>query len=240
MKIAVIIPSRYGASRFPGKPLVLIKGKPLVQHTIDRVRRCKKIDFVAVATDDKRVYDAVKKQNSHVFMTPKTCKSGTDRVAFIASNFLKSYKIFINVQGDEPLIDPNLIDKLALTLEEDKKLECVTAAFKIDEEATIKSPNVAKVAIGRDGYAVYFSRSVIPYNRDNVKIKYYKHIGIYGYRRKFLLEFSKKEMSLLEKAECLEQLRALENGKKIKVIVAKHDSIGVDIPSDILKVEKYL
>jgi 3-deoxy-manno-octulosonate cytidylyltransferase (CMP-KDO synthetase) len=173
-------------------------------------------------------------------MTSKTCKSGTDRIAFTASKILKSYEIFINVQGDEPLIDPKLIDALASSLKKEKTLEYITAAFPVTEEEVIKNPNVVKVIFDKNGYALYFSRFAIPYNRDNAKIKYYKHMGIYGYKRKFLLEFSKSKMSVLEKAESLEQLRVLENGKKIKVIIAKHDSVGVDMPEDILKVEKYL
>ncbi|MDR1926167.1 MAG: 3-deoxy-manno-octulosonate cytidylyltransferase [Endomicrobium sp.] len=240
MKTAVIIPSRYESSRFPGKPLALINCKPLIQHTVERVKRCKKIDFIAVATDDKRIYNTVKKLGIDVFMTPKTCKSGTDRVAFTASKFLKNYDIFINVQGDEPLIDLNLIDELAVLLNKNKSVEYVTAAFSITEESVINNPNVVKVVFDKDGYALYFSRYAVPYNRNKSTVKYYKHIGIYGYRKNFLLEFSKSSVSSLEKAENLEQLRVLESGQKIKVVIAKHDSIGVDTPEDILKAEEYL
>lgn len=240
MKTAVIIPSRYNSSRFPGKPLELIKGKPLVQHTVERVKRCKEVDFIAVATDDKRIYDVVQKIGFNVFMTPDKCKSGTDRIAFTALRFLKNYDNFINVQVDEPLIDPKLVDELAVSLKKTKSLEYITVAFPIKEENAINNPNIVKVIFDKDGYALYFSRFAIPYNMDNSKIKYYKHMGIYGYKRNFLLEFSKNKMSSLEKAENLEQLRALENGKRIKIVVAKHDSVGIDMPSDILKVEKYL
>ncbi|GHT47937.1 3-deoxy-manno-octulosonate cytidylyltransferase [Endomicrobiia bacterium] len=240
MKTAVVIPSRYGSSRFPGKPLALIKGKPLIQHTVERVNHCKEVDFVAVATDDRRIYDTVKKLGFNVFMTSKTCRSGTDRIAFTALKFLKNYGIFINVQGDEPLIDPKLIDTLACSLKKEKSLEYITAAFPVTEKSVIKDPNVVKVIFDRNGCALYFSRFAIPYNRDNAKIKYYKHMGVYGYKRKFLLEFSKSKVSALEKAENLEQLRALENGKKIKVVITKHDSVGVDRPDDVLKVGKYI
>ncbi|GMO67038.1 MAG: 3-deoxy-manno-octulosonate cytidylyltransferase [Endomicrobiia bacterium] len=240
MKVAVIIPSRYGSRRFPGKPLILIKEKPLIQHTLEQVKKCKKVDFMAVVTDDERIYNVVKKLGFSVFMTPETCKSGTDRIAFAASKFLKSYDIFVNVQGDEPLIDTKLIDELAVLLKKDKSLEYVTAAFQIVEKEVIESPNNVKVVFDKYGYALYFSRFAIPYNRDNTNVRYYKHIGVYGYKKKFLLDFSKNSVSFLEKAENLEQLRALENGKKIKVIVAKCDSIGIDTPGDILKVEKYL
>ncbi|MDR1418106.1 MAG: 3-deoxy-manno-octulosonate cytidylyltransferase [Endomicrobium sp.] len=238
MKIAVIIPSRYGSSRFPGKPLALIKGKSLIQHTIERVKLCKEIDFIAVATDDKRIFNTVKSFGFNVFMTPKTCKTGTDRIAFLAKKELSKYNAFINVQGDEPLIDPNLVDEIAKSFKRDKALKYVTAAFKIKDKQSIDNPNVVKVVFDKERYALYFSRSPIPYNRDNIKTNYYKHIGIYGYKREFLLNFSKSKMSVLEKTENLEQLRALENGKKIKVVISKNDSIGIDMSEDILKVEE--
>jgi 3-deoxy-manno-octulosonate cytidylyltransferase (CMP-KDO synthetase) len=241
VKIAVIIPSRYDSSRFPGKPLALIKGKPLIQHTVERVRLCSEIDFVAVATDDKRIYNVVKKLGFNVFMTPKTCKSGTDRVAFTALKFLKNYEIFINVQGDEPFIDFNLIDKLAVLFRNYKSITCATAAFPINEEIVIKNPNTVKIVFDKRKYALYFSRFAIPYNRDNIiGVQYYKHVGIYGYNRKFLLEFYRNKTSFLERAENLEQLRILEYGKKIKIVITKYDSIGVDTSEDISRIEKYL
>jgi 3-deoxy-manno-octulosonate cytidylyltransferase (CMP-KDO synthetase) len=153
---------------------------------------------------------------------------------------LKDCGVFINVQGDEPLIDPHLIDNLAKELQKDAKLEYITAAYPIKQEEDVKNPNIVKVIFDKKGYAIYFSRSLIPYNRDNVKIKYYKHIGIYGYRRDFLLNFTVGKTSILERAESLEQLRAIENGHKIKVIVSKKDSIGVDCASDIEKVERLI
>jgi 3-deoxy-manno-octulosonate cytidylyltransferase (CMP-KDO synthetase) len=240
MKTAVIIPSRYDSVRFPGKPLALIKGKPLIERVLERVSRCRHVDFIAVATDDERIADAVKKTGYSVFMTPKACKSGTDRVAFTAKNFLSGYKIFINVQGDEPLTEPALVDWIAIELKNDKKLECVTAAYPIKKEEDVKNPNIVKVVCDKEGYALYFSRSLIPYNRDNSRVKYYKHLGIYGYKRDFLIEFSESSKAILEKAENLEQLRALENGKKIKVVKAGKDSVGVDVPSDILKIEELI
>jgi len=236
MKTAVVIPSRYGSTRFPGKPLALINGKPLIQRVLERVSLCKNIDAIAVATDDKRIYDAVKKMGYAVFMTPTACKSGTDRIAFAAKKYLKGYGVFINVQGDEPLIDPFLIDKLAQELRKDKKLEYITAAYPIKKSEDVKNPNIVKVIFDKKGYAVYFSRSIIPYNRDNQKVNYYKHLGIYGYKRDFLINFANSKTSMLEQAENLEQLRAIENGHKIKVIVSKKDSIGVDVPEDIEKV----
>ncbi|MCL2390922.1 MAG: 3-deoxy-manno-octulosonate cytidylyltransferase [Endomicrobia bacterium] len=240
MKTAVIIPSRYGSSRFPGKPLALIKGKPLILRVLERVGKCKNTDFFAVATDDRRIFEAVKKFGYNAFMTPKNCKSGTDRIAFVASKFLKNYGIFINVQGDEPLIDPALIDKLSSEMKKNKKLEFITAAYPLKKDEDIKNPNIVKVVFDKVGYALYFSRFPVPYNRDSAKIKYYKHMGIYGYKKDFLTDFTKSRPSVLEKAECLEQLRALENGKKIKVVIAKKDSAGVDTPHDVLRVERML
>jgi 3-deoxy-manno-octulosonate cytidylyltransferase (CMP-KDO synthetase) len=240
MKTAVIIPSRYGSSRFPGKSLVVIKGKPLIEHTVEQVKKCKKVDYIAVATDDKRIYDFVKSLKIDVFMTPKACKSGTDRIAFVASNFSKRFGFFINVQGDEPLIDPALIDELIKSLKKDNSVEYITAAFPIKDVDSINNPNVVKVVFDKDMYALYFSRFAIPFNRDGLRIKYYKHMGIYGYKRKSLLDFCKTKNTILERTESLEQLRALENGKKIKIVVSKKDSAGVDTPKDIAKVEKYL
>jgi 3-deoxy-manno-octulosonate cytidylyltransferase (CMP-KDO synthetase) len=240
MKTAVIIPSRYGSSRFPGKPLAVIKGKPLIEHTVEQVKKCKKVDYIAVATDDKRIYNFVKSLKIDVFMTPKACKSGTDRIVFVASRFLKRFGIFINVQGDEPLIDPMLIDEIIKSFKKDNAIEYITAAFPIKDVDSINNPNVVKVVFNKDMYALYFSRFAIPFNRDGLKIKYYKHMGIYGYKRKSLLDFSKTKNTFLERTESLEQLRVLENGKKIKIVVSKKDSIGVDTPKDLVKVEKYL
>ncbi|MDR2426705.1 MAG: 3-deoxy-manno-octulosonate cytidylyltransferase [Endomicrobium sp.] len=241
MKTAVIIPSRYASSRFPGKPLALIKGKALICHVIERVRKCKKIDLIAAVTDDARIYKVVEDFGCEVFMTPKTCKSGTDRLAFAAAKYLSGYEIFINVQGDEPLIDTTLIDSISEELKINKKLECVTAVFPIKKEKDINNPNIVKTVFDKDRYALYFSRSAIPYNRDKIKnVKYFKHMGIYGYKKNFLISFSKLKTALLEKTENLEQLRILESGKRIKIIVSAKDSVGVDIPEDIFKVEKFL
>jgi 3-deoxy-manno-octulosonate cytidylyltransferase (CMP-KDO synthetase) len=174
-------------------------------------------------------------------MTPVSCRSGTDRVAFLALNFLSDYEVFINVQGDEPLIDPELIDTLIVLIKNNKSLEYVTAAFPIVEESAIKNTDILKVVFDKNGDALYFSRLAIPYNRDIAnEVKYYKHIGIYGYKRNFLLEFSKIETSSLEKSENLEQLRVLENGNRVKIVIAKQDSFSVDSAEDVLKIEKYL
>jgi 3-deoxy-manno-octulosonate cytidylyltransferase (CMP-KDO synthetase) len=240
-KVAIVIPARYNSTRLPGKPLIIIKDKPLIQHTIEKVQQCNNIDFISVATDDKRIYNVVKKLGCKVFMTPSICKNGTERVSFVAIHFLKDYDIFINVQGDEPIINPNLINRLVELLKKDYLISCVTAAVPIFNKKLIENSNIVKVVFDKNMHAIYFSRSIIPYNRNrNLNIKYYKHIGIYGYKRDFLIQLSQMQMSLLEQSESLEQLRILENARKIKIILSKQDSIGIDTIQDIKKVEKYL
>ncbi|MDR0486565.1 MAG: 3-deoxy-manno-octulosonate cytidylyltransferase [Elusimicrobiota bacterium] len=240
MKTAIIIPARYGSSRFPGKPLFTIKDKPLIEYVCQKAKESANADFIAVATDDERIYETVKKFGANVFMTPSSCKSGTDRLAFLAENTLKDYGIFINIQGDEPLIDIKMIDRLIEELKKDGGLNFATAAYPLKSIDDINNPNITKVIFGADGYALYFSRLPIPYNRNGIEVDYFKHIGVYGYKRDFLINYAKMPEGSLEKAESLEQLRALENGHKVKVIIAEKDSIGVDVPSDISKIERFL
>lgn len=241
MKTAVIIPARYASTRFPGKPLVLIKGKPLILHVVSKVAKCKGVDNVVVATDDKRIFDVVKHAGFNVYMTPVTLKSGTDRVAYVANKYLKNFDLFINVQGDEPLIDKKLVEKIVEQFKKDKSVDYLTAAYKMKPGDDINNPNTVKVIFDNDMNAIYFSRYPIPYLRDkNIKVNHYKHIGVYGYRRNFVLEFAKTKQTLLEKAESLEQLRALENNKKIKIIISSKDLKDVNVPDDIKSVEKLL
>ncbi len=241
MKTAVIIPARYASTRFPGKPLVLIQGKPLILHVAGKVSKCKGVDGVFVATDDKRIFDAVKQAGFNVYMTPVNLKSGTDRVAFVAGKYLKKFDVFINVQGDEPLIDKKLVEKMVDRFKKDRTVEYLTAAYKMKLSDDINNPNTVKVIFDRDMNAIYFSRYPIPYLRDkNAKTDYYKHIGVYGYRRKFVLNFAKTKQTTLENAESLEQLRALENGKKIKIILSTKDLKDVNVPDDIKQVESLL
>ena len=241
MKTAVVIPARYKSSRFPGKPLYLINGKPLILHVVSKISKCKFVDFVAVATDDNRIYNTVKNAGYNVFMTPSTLKSGTDRVAFIAKNFLTEYNIFINVQGDEPLIDKNLVKKIVKEFKKDKKLEYLTVAYKMKSTDDYVNPNTVKVVFDKNMYALYFSRFPIPFLRDTKsKTDYYKHIGIYGYTRKFICEFTKTKQTKLEVAESLEQLRALEQGKKIKIVISKKDLQDVNVLEDIQKVKNLM
>ena len=243
MKIAIIVPARYASSRFPGKPLYLINNKPLILHVVSKVSKCKNIDCVAVATDDKRIYDVVKKAGYNVFMTPVNLKSGTDRVAYVAKKYLSKYNAFINVQGDEPLIDTKLVEKMAEEFKKDKKLEYLTAAYKMKPMDDVNNPNTVKVVFDKNMYALYFSRYPIPFVRDEKnknKVSYYKHIGVYGYTKKFVCEFTKSKQTTLEIAESLEQLRALEQGKKIKIIISKKDFHDVNVLADIKKVAKQL
>ncbi len=242
-KTAVIIPARYASSRFPGKPLYLINGKPLILHVVGKVSKCKGIDCVAVATDDKRIFDTVKNAGYNVFMTPTTLKSGTDRVAYVANKYLKNYKFFINVQGDEPLIDKKLVEKMAEEFKKYKKLEYITVAYKMKPTDDIANPNTVKVVFDKNHYALYFSRYPIPFVRDiknKKKADYYKHIGVYGYTRKFVCEFTKTKQTKLEITESLEQLRALEQGKKIKIIISSKDLQDVNVLEDVAKVKELI
>jgi 3-deoxy-manno-octulosonate cytidylyltransferase (CMP-KDO synthetase) len=238
-KVAVIIPARWGSTRFPGKPLHIMAGKPLIQHVWERSSRAKGVDAVIVATDDMRIAESAFAFGAEVSMTSATHRSGTDRCAEVASR-MKGITHVINVQGDEPLIEPRLITKLATTLAEDKSIAMITAANIFPEGEDISNPNAVKVVLGRDGDALYFSRSPIPFVRDEQSVPYYRHQGIYGYSTRFLIQFVKWKPGLLERSEQLEQLRALENGARIRVVVTKHASIGVDTPGDVRAVEPLL
>lgn len=239
-KAAVIIPARYGSTRFPGKPLVALAGRPLIQHVWDRCRRARGIDRVIVATDDMRIAEAAFAFGAEVSMTSPKHRSGTDRCAEVARR-LKGISSVINVQGDEPLIDPALITSLAKALASDKHLEMVTAASGFKRDENPGNANAVKVVMDRKGNALYFSRSLIPFVRsDGVETEFYRHQGIYGYSVKFLLQFVKWKPGILEQCEQLEQLRALENGARIRVLVSAHSSLGVDTPEDVEAVERLL
>jgi len=239
-KVSVIIPARWGSTRFPGKPLHLIAGKSLLQHVWERASKARGIDDAVVATDDMRIAEAAFAFGAEVALTSPKHRSGTDRIAEVAAK-LRGVTHVINVQGDEPLIDPKLITRLARTLTADKKIEMITAANEFDADADISNPNAVKVILDRDHNALYFSRSPIPFVRDgSAAVPFYRHQGIYGYSRQFLLRFVKWKPSALERTEQLEQLRALENGARIRVVLTKHASIGVDSPEDVGTVEKLL
>ncbi len=226
-----VIPARWGSTRFPGKPLHLIAGKTLIQHVWDRCSECQRLDHVTVATDDDRIAEAVQNFGGHVTMTRPDHPSGTDRAAEVAEAFPDATHI-INIQGDEPLIDPELIDQLASDLLEHPDLPMITAANPLpQDDPNLDDPNVVKVTIDSSGNALYFSRSLIPHPRNKPKeLTYYRHKGIYGFRRDFLFDFVQWDPSLLERTEGLEQLRALENGARIRVVLTNDDSPGVDTP----------
>lgn len=234
MKIIGIIPARYDSSRFPGKPLADINGKPMIQHVWESACKSKLLDRVIIATDDKRIYDNVISFGGEAVMTSKRHQSGTDRIAEAAKNL--KCDIVVNVQGDEPFISHKNIDKAVRQLITDKKLNVSTLAVKIQDNSEIKDPNTVKVVIDKNGNALYFSRSSIPYNRNDKKVNYFKHIGLYVYRKSFLMKLVKMKQTLLEKAESLEQLRILENGESIRVVITKIDSISVDTPADLYKI----
>ena len=226
-----VIPARWGSTRFPGKPLHLIAGKPLVQHVWDRCRECRQLARLTVATDDERIAAAVEGFGGHVTMTRPDHPSGTDRAAEVAAAFPEMTRI-LNIQGDEPLIDPALIDALAAALLADPGLPMITAANPLAaDDPVLADPNVVKVVIDRDGHALYFSRSQIPHPRNVPEgLVCYRHKGIYGFRRDFLFDFVAWPPSLLERTEGLEQLRALENGVRIRVVLTDDASPGVDTP----------
>lgn len=230
-KIVIIIPARYRSSRFSGKPLALINNKPMIQWVYERVSYTHSVTAVYVATDDDRIFESVMKFGGKAIMTGN-CACGTERV-FQACKDLEA-DVVINVQGDEPLISHKMIEKLVSAFEDDTvQMATLKKVATMDE---INNPNVVKVITDNDDNAIYFSRSVIPYNRDNSDVIYFKHIGIYGYRKAFLEKFVSLPLGNMEKIECLEQLRAIENGYKIRVITTEYQSVGVDCPDDIKRV----
>ena len=243
MRIIGIIPARFASTRFPGKPLALIAGKPLIQHVVERCQKCKLLSEVIVATDDARIADAAKKF-CRVELTRADHPSGTDRIAEVAARC--PCDAVVNIQGDEPMIDPAVIDAVAGTLAQN---EMSTAAVQIKNPDEYDNPNVVKVVVNAAGLALYFSRRTIPYLREAASrsvseqlaaFAFLKHLGIYGYRRETLLRLVKFPVSPLESAEKLEQLRALENGIPIAVVKVDDDSVGVDAPGDVKRVEKLL
>lgn len=239
-KVAVVIPARFGSTRLPAKPLHQIAGKPLIQHVWERCMRARGIAQVIVATDDLRIAEAAFRFDAEVALTSPKHRSGTDRVAEVAKK-LRGVSHVINVQGDEPLVDPTLIGRLAKVLSEHRKVAMITAASAFTSEEEIANPNFVKVVRDRAGDALYFSRSPIPFVREveNAPV-FLRHQGIYGYTTKFLLEFVGWKPTALEKAESLEQLRALEYGVKIRVLLTKTAAASVDTLADVATVERLL
>jgi 3-deoxy-manno-octulosonate cytidylyltransferase (CMP-KDO synthetase) len=241
-KIFVVIPCRYGSSRFPGKPLARIDGIPMIRHVYERARRAKGVQQVVVATDDPRIAAATTDFGGSAIMTSPSARSGTDRVAEAAQQLpMTPADIVVNVQGDQPLLDPRNVEAVAAPFFSEPDVRMSTLAFRIVEEREISDPKDVKVTVNRRGFALYFSRSTIPFCRDPGRVHdTYKHLGIYAYRRDFLDLFCSLPEGELEGIEKLEQLRALEWGHGIRVVITPHDSPEVDLPEDIARIEHRL
>src|SRR5438105_3998881 len=235
-KILGVIPARFGSSRFPGKVLASIASKPMLQHVYERASQCRYLTDVVIATDDQRVFDAARHFGASVRMTRADHISGTDRAAEVTS--ATDADIVVNIQGDEPLIDPAAIDSAILPAVHDDSIMMTTLKKKIGHPRDLADPNVVKVVTNHAGDAIYFSRCPIPFHREPAGAPAYKHIGIYVYQRDFLLNYSALKVGPLEKAERLEQLRALENGYSIRVVETEYESVGVDTPEDLQRVSQ--
>jgi 3-deoxy-manno-octulosonate cytidylyltransferase (CMP-KDO synthetase) len=243
-KILGVIPARYPSSRFPGKPLARIGSKPMLEHVFERTSQARYLTCVVIATDDERIAAAARSFGAPVRLTRADHLSGTDRVAEVAS--ADTAELIVNIQGDEPLIDPAAIDAAILPLLHDDEIVMGTLKKRIENPREIGDPNVVKVVTDHAGNAIYFSRSTIPGGRalagaglePHSSVSYYKHVGLYVYRRDFLLGYSDLPVGPLEQAERLEQLRALENGYAIRVVETEYESLGVDTPDDLERVSK--
>ena len=248
MKIYGIIPSRFGSSRFPGKPIHVIAGKPLVAWVVEAVKQARRLDDVVVATDDERIVKAVEECGGRAVMTPSELPSGTDRIAcaarIVCGGDFADDDILVNIQGDEPLIDPALIDELAAKLADDPRWDMATAVTPIKSAADLAAKTVVKVVLDRDDGALYFSRAPIPCDRDHeadlASGLYVRHLGIYAYRGAFLKRYVSEPPCALEKTEKLEQLRALWMGAKIAVVRTADEGVGVDTPEDAIRIEAIL
>lgn len=238
MKVLGIIPARYNSTRLPGKPLMMIGNKPMIQWVYENARQATLVDDLIVATDDRRIFDTVAGFGGKVEMTSADHPTGTDRLAEVARR--NPAEIIINIQGDEVMINGTVIDAVTRPLLEEPELVMTTAKSRLTDPDLIKEPSVVKVVTDNQGYALFFSRSPIPYPRDSQMAEYWKHIGLYGYRRDFLLGYSQLPQSRLELAESLEQLRALANGYRIKVAEVDYEAVGVDTPADLARIREML
>jgi 3-deoxy-manno-octulosonate cytidylyltransferase (CMP-KDO synthetase) len=241
MDVIGVIPARYSSTRFKGKVLADILGKPMIQHVWERAKQSKVLDDLIIACDDERVANAAKDFGAKVIFTAKAHASGTDRIIEVVNPL--DVKAVVNIQGDEPLIHPIMIDMVAQALLDDETLNMATIMKKIDYVQEINNPNVVKVVVDKNNFALYFSRAAIPFRAPDSEVKspvYYKHIGLYGYTKDFLFIYRNLSGSSLEEVEKLEQLRVLQEGYRIKVIETKFDTVGVDTPEDLEKVKEYL
>jgi len=242
MRIAAIIPTRYGSTRFPGKPLARIAGRPMVEHVYRRTEACPDIALVIAATDDQRIFDVVTGFGGRAVMTAPSHASGTDRIAEAAESLdLEDGDIVVNVQGDQPLLHPSLLTRMVEPLIMDDSIPMSTLMFRIRDSREVPNPNHVKVVTDHKGFALYFSRQPIPHYRDPGPADvHFKHLGLYAYRKGFLSVFTQLSPGRLEVAEKLEQLRALEHGFPIRVVETDHDSPEVDIPEDVERVEEIM
>ena len=238
MKFLGVIPSRYASTRLEGKPLKDICGHTMIEWVYKRTK-LSNLDEVVVATDDERIYKEVERFGGKAILTSKEHENGTSRIAEVCTKY-EDYDVIVNVQGDEPLIEPEMINSIINSFKEDDTISMSTLKYKIDTMEEIENPNYVKVITDKKGYALYFSRSVIPYPRKLDIQNYYKHVGIYGYKRDFVVEYAKMEPTPLELSESLEQLRALENGYRIKVMETPYKIIGVDTQEELEKVREYI
>jgi 3-deoxy-manno-octulosonate cytidylyltransferase (CMP-KDO synthetase) len=238
MGVVAIIPARYASTRLPGKALLDIGGKPLIRRVYERVLLASRVERVAVATDDQRIADAVRAFGGEAVMTSTDHRSGTDRIAEAALH--TGGDVIVNVQGDEPLIEPEIIDGVIEKILTDDSIVCSTAASPIRDESTWRDPNAVKVVLDRQGRALFFSRSPLPFYRDGGFGGALLHAGIYCFRREFLMKYATLEQTPLEQAEKLEQLRILEHGFRIGVIITDHTSIGVDTPADLERIRNII
>jgi 3-deoxy-manno-octulosonate cytidylyltransferase (CMP-KDO synthetase) len=239
-----IIPARYASTRLPGKPLVALAGKPMIERVWERARRARKVSRVIIATDDQRIMQAAVAFGAEAVMTRAEHRSGTERIAEVAATTTHGEEeIYVNVQGDEPLIEPAAIDTVIEAVESDENVSVATLMVPIAKPSDIMDPNVVKVVLDFDGNALYFSRAPIPWVRDRnapVHAQHMKHLGLYAFRRSALLDFPTLPLGDLERIEQLEQLRWMENGYKIRVAETPHDSVSVDVPEDVARVEELL
>jgi len=240
-KVVVVIPARYGSTRLPGKPLVMLAGKPMIQRVYERAKMAQRVDRVVVATDDERILKAVEGFGGEARMTREDHRTGTERVAEVAAHV--PGEVFVNVQGDEPLLDPAAVDTAVNALLEEPAAQVATVATQVRAAADIMDPNVVKTVLDFDDNALYFSRAPLPWVRDTstkMVVRHLKHLGLYVFQRDALLEYPTLPQGELERIEQLEQLRWLENGWKIRVAEVEHDALSVDVPEDVERVEKLI
>jgi 3-deoxy-manno-octulosonate cytidylyltransferase (CMP-KDO synthetase) len=240
-RVVVVIPARYGATRLPGKPLVLLAGKPMIRRVYERAKLAQRVDQVIVATDDERILKVVEGFGGEARMTRTDHRTGTERVGEVAAHVAGD--VFVNVQGDEPLLDPAAVDMAVSSLLEEPQASISTVATPVKTPGDIMDPNVVKTVLDFDGNALYFSRAPIPWVRDTgnkIQVRHLKHLGLYVFQRAALLEYPTLPQGELERIEQLEQLRWMENGWKIRVAEVEHDAVSVDVPEDVARVEKLL